>query len=207
MGVITSRKKIVPVTSLGALFEAVQMGGVFADSKTFVDCVPKYSYKTIASRYARAKDAVGFDLKAFVGKHFVVPRANESGYESDLTKSASEHISGLWDVLTRQADGESKGTLISLPYPYIVPGGRFGEIYYWDSYFTMLGLQVSGRIDLIQHMVDNFSYLIDLLGYIPNGNRSYFMGRSQPPFYSLMVRVLGEGGSTKDEGRGVRDEG
>jgi alpha,alpha-trehalase len=47
------------------------------------------------------------------------------------------------------------GSLIPLPYPYIVPGGRFQEIYYWDSYFTMLGLSVSGRFDLIENMVDN----------------------------------------------------
>jgi alpha,alpha-trehalase len=50
------------------------------------------------------------------------------------------------------------GSLIPLPYPYIVPGGRFQEIYYWDSYFTMLGLSVSGRFDLIENMVDNFLF-------------------------------------------------
>jgi alpha,alpha-trehalase len=74
------------------------------------------------------------------------------------------------------------GSLIPLPYPYIVPGGRFQEIYYWDSYFTMLGLSVSGRFDLIENMVDNFSFLIKTLGHIPNGNRSYYISRSQPPF-------------------------
>jgi alpha,alpha-trehalase len=79
-----------------------------------------------------------------------------------------------------------------LPFPYIVPGGRFREIYYWDSYFTLLGLQVSWRVDLIENMLDNFAYLIDHIGYIPNGNRSYFKGRSQPPFYSLMVKILCE---------------
>ncbi|MDH4057707.1 MAG: trehalase family glycosidase, partial [Cyclobacteriaceae bacterium] len=63
-------------------------------------------------------------------------------------------------------------------------------IYYWDSYFTMLGLEVSGRTDLIKNMVDNFSFLIDTIGYIPNGNRTYFIGRSQPPFFSLMVKLL-----------------
>jgi alpha,alpha-trehalase len=73
-----------------------------------------------------------------------------------------------------------------------VPGGRFREIYYWDSYFTMLGLQVSGRADVIQHMVDNFAHLIDTLGFIPNGNRTYYLGRSQPPFFALMVNVLAE---------------
>ncbi len=56
----------------------------------------------------------------------------------------------------------------------------------------MLGLQVSRRIEMIQNMVDNFSYLIDHIGYIPNGNRTYYIGRSQPPFYASMVNLLRE---------------
>jgi alpha,alpha-trehalase len=92
----------------------------------------------------------------------------------------------------RNPDQETKGTLIPLPNSYIVPGGRFGEIYYWDSYFTMLGLQAAGRTETIENMVDNFAYLIETIGFIPNGNRSYFLTRSQPPFFSLMVDVLAE---------------
>jgi alpha,alpha-trehalase len=79
---------------------------------------------------------------------------------------------------------------LPLPNPYIVPGGRFGEIYYWDSYFTMLGLKESGRADMIENMVKNFAYLINTYGHIPNGNRSYYISRSQPPFFSLMVELL-----------------
>ena len=95
--------------------------------------------------------------------------------------------------MTRKADKKIKGSsLLPLPHPYIVPGGRFNEIYYWDSYFTMLGLQVSGRVDLIESMIDNFSHLIETVGFIPNGNRTYFMGRSQPPFYACMVELLAQ---------------
>ena len=75
-------------------------------------------------------------------------------------RTIEEHIESLWPVLTRQPD-VPKGSLIPLPHSYIVPGGRFGEIYYWDSYFTMLGLQASGRTDMIENMVNNFSHLID----------------------------------------------
>ena len=56
----------------------------------------------------------------------------------------------------------------------------------------MLGLQVSGRVDLIQNMVDNFAFLVDKVGYIPNGNRTYYIGRSQPPFFASMVNLLSE---------------
>jgi alpha,alpha-trehalase len=54
----------------------------------------------------------------------------------------------------------------------------------------MLGLKVSGKHEMLENMVNNFSYLIDKIGYIPNGNRTYYIGRSQPPFYSLMVKLL-----------------
>ena len=132
-----------------------------------------------------------FDLSAFVHNNFDLPKEHASVYVSVAGRPVSQHIEMLWDELTRQPD-EAAGSLIPLPYPYIVPGGRFREIYYWDSYFTMLGLQVSKRIDMIQNMVDNFSYLIDDIGYIPNGNRTYYIGRSQPPFYACMVNLLSE---------------
>jgi alpha,alpha-trehalase len=77
-----------------------------------------------------------------------------------------------------------------LPHPYIVPGGRFREIYYWDSYFTMLGLQEDGQTEIIKNMIDNFSWLIENYGFIPNGNRTYYLSRSQPPFYAKMLEVL-----------------
>jgi alpha,alpha-trehalase len=74
-----------------------------------------------------------------------------------------------------------------LPNPYVVPGGRFREVYYWDSYFTMLGLVESGRTDLVRNMLDNFAHLITTVGHIPNGNRTYYLGRSQPPYFAAMV--------------------
>ena len=78
-------------------------------------------------------------------------------------------------------------SLLPLPKPYVVPGGRFREVYYWDSYFTMLGLAESGQHQRVRDMLDNFAYLIDTYGHIPNGNRSYYLSRSQPPFFAYMV--------------------
>lgn len=173
----------------GALFEAVQMANTLGDGKTFVDCTPKRLLVAIINDYEKEKTSSSFDLKKFVEMNFSLPKIYSSSYKSDSRKSASEHITALWDVLTRKPDDEG-GSLIPLPNPYVVPGGRFGEIYYWDSYFSILGLEVSGRIDLIRNMIDNFSFLIDTVGYIPNGNRTYFIGRSQPPFFSLMVKLL-----------------
>lgn len=181
------------------LFLDIQLNQIFPDSKTFVDSTPKYKPEVILKAYRSEKDQAGFELLSFVKKYFELPKTPTTNFQADTNRPVQDHINLLWDVLKREADQDIPGSsLIPLPHPYIVPGGRFGEIYYWDSYFTMLGLQTAGRVDMIEHMVDNFSYLIDTLGFIPNGNRSYFLGRSQPPFYSLMVKLLAE-----EKGEGI----
>ena len=152
---------------------------------------PSFELSFIQKSYEEQKHEPGFDLSTFVHEHFILPKTYSTKYVSVTGRPIVEHIEMLWDELTRQPE-EGETSLIPLPHPYIVPGGRFREIYYWDSYFTMLGLQVSKRIDMIQNMVDNFSYLIDHIGYIPNGNRTYYIGRSQPPFYACMVNLLSE---------------
>jgi alpha,alpha-trehalase len=177
------------IFNLNPLFEDVQMNHILPDGKTFVDCLPRYPIEEINKKYLEQKSAAGFDLKKFVLSHFDLPIANTTGYSSDTSKPVTDNIESLWTVLTRQPD-EINGSLIPLPHSYIVPGGRFGEIYYWDSYFTMLGLNASGKNEMLENMVNNFSYLINKIGYIPNGNRTYYIGRSQPPFYSLMVKLL-----------------
>ena len=178
------------IESLSPLYEAVQTASVFPDSKYFTDCVPKMAADKILAAYKTAQKQPDFDLKKFVATHFDAPKNPETGYTSE-SKPLREHLDALWDVLMRTPDALG-GTLIPLPHPYIVPGGRFREIYYWDSYFTMLGLQASGRTGIIQNMVDNFAFLIDTIGFIPNGNRTYYLGRSQPPFFAAMVGILAE---------------
>jgi alpha,alpha-trehalase len=87
-------------------------------------------------------------------------------------------------ALARSSDGRWEGK------PYVVPGGRFNEMYGWDSYFEALGLLVDGRTDLARAMVDNFVYEIDYYGKILNANRSYYLTRSQPPFLTSMVLAV-----------------
>jgi alpha,alpha-trehalase len=179
------------IHELGSLFEEVQLSNILGDGKTFPDCIPKRPLDEINQEYLASRNSPAFDLKLFVRANFASPKEYANNYRSDTKKTAQEHIKELWDVLTRKPERENS-SLITLPYPYVVPGGRFREIYYWDSYFTMLGLRASGRVDLTQNMIDNFAFLIDQYGYIPNGNRTYFLGRSQPPFFSLMVKLLSD---------------
>ena len=173
------------------LFKAVQMSNIFPDSKTFCDYVPNFPIEKIEQQYLDYYNALNFNLNQFVKDNFTKNSFSAPDYQSDTSKSIEHHLEDLWENLTREPT-QAKGSLIELPFPYVVPGGRFQEMYYWDSYFTILGLQTSKKIDLIEKMVDNFAHLIDQFGYIPNGNRTYFLGRSQPPFFSLMVEVLRE---------------
>src|SRR4029077_19436441 len=127
----------------------------------------------------------------FVGRNFEGPRSAGDDVRTDTTQTMEQHIGALWTALTRPADPvDPRSTLIPLPQPYVVPGGRFREIYYWDSYFTMLGLLESGRQDLAQSMVENFAHLIDSFGHVQTGTRTYSLSRSQPPFFYLMVGLL-----------------
>ena len=184
------KQPATPDKIYGDLFIEVQMQKVFTDGKTFVDCIPKRKPADIMYDYGMQKGP-NFNLKKFVEENFEIPQGAGANYKSDSTDDVVTHIKKLWPVLKRNPDKEVEGSsLLPLPYPYIVPGGRFREVYYWDSYFTMLGLKESGEIKTIRDMVSNFAYLIDTYGHIPNGNRTYYMGRSQPPFFSCMVELL-----------------
>jgi alpha,alpha-trehalase len=190
----------------GELFERVQMAGVFPDGKDFCDAIPKYPPAEILGRYQQSQPRTTEELRRFVDASFTAPQvaatptaAGGSGATTGGDGARPQappvplaaHIDALWDVLTRHPGPPAPySSLLPLPEPFVVPGGRFREIYYWDSYFTMLGLLASGRRDLTQDMVSDFAHLLDTYGRIPNGNRTYYLSRSQPPFFFAMVALL-----------------
>lgn len=180
-----------PADRYAELFVAVQRSGVFDDSKTFVDCAPRQAPEAILAAYRAQCHANGFDLRAFVAAHFTPEHRaaqHHDGVAAGLSLEA--HIDALWDELSRHpARHPRRGSLLALPHAYVVPGGRFVEMYYWDSYFTMLGLSASGRHALLHAMTDNFAYLIDTHGHVPNGTRTYYLSRSQPPVFALMAEL------------------
>ena len=180
-----------PDEQLGQLFSDVQKQQIFGDGKTFVDLVPRFRTKTIAQKYQLQKQDATFDLAKFVSHHFyeISTLQQKPGFVSDHNQPIGEHISRLWHELERR-NRVDRGSLIALPYPYIVPGGRFNEQFYWDSYFIMLGLAVDDRWDSIEHIIKNAAYMMRKFGFIPTANRTYFLSRSQPPFFSLMVKLL-----------------
>ncbi len=191
-----SSQILTPRQLFPGLFEAVQLSDIFPDNKTFVDATPKRDPVLIMKDYNEQKDKPGFDLKQFVVDNFVVPGSPTNIFKTDISLGVRKHIDTLWQVLYRRHDTVSKySSLLTLPNDFVVPGGRFRETYYWDSYFTMLGLQESHKTQIIQNMINNFAYLIDKYGFIPNGTRTYYLTRSQPPFFSMMLDLL-----AKDEG-------
>jgi alpha,alpha-trehalase len=179
-----------PAHDIGSLFSDVQLSGIFPDSKEFVDARPRSATPAIEARYDSARRTQGFVLRAFVDQNFALPQPAGGEYHTVASQTMIQHINALWPVLTRAHDSaDASSSLIPLPNSYVVPGGRFREVYYWDSYFTMQGLVESGHVDLVKSMLDNFAHLINTVGHIPNGNRTYYLTRSQPPYFAAMVAL------------------
>jgi alpha,alpha-trehalase len=179
-----------PADLFGPLFRAVQTAHVFADGKTFADAVPRRDTGAILIDYRTQRPEGPDALRRFVLANFVVPASSSPPPPTAGAASTPllAHIASLWPLLTRQpAATSTAGSALTLPGPYVVPGGRFREIYYWDSYFTMLGLARDRRSDLVESMIDDFTTLIERYGHIPNGTRTYYLSRSQPPVYYLML--------------------
>ena len=106
-------------------------------------------------------------------------------------EEVSAYIARNWSSTVRYAT-EDQGTLIGLPRPYSTPStsGVFQELYYWVTYFINVGLLASGQTEQAANNIENMFYLIDRFGWMPNGNRTFYLCRSQPPFLSQMVREL-----------------
>jgi alpha,alpha-trehalase len=173
------------------LFVAVQMEAIYQDGKAFADAAPNATPSEILAQYHAARPDSPEALKRFVEAHFSLPANASSTPSLPEQIGIVAHIDGLWDTLTRSTTAAAGySSMLPLPEPYVVPGGRFREMYYWDSFFTMLGLDESGRHDLVADMVHDFAYLIDSYGHVPNGTRTYYLSRSQPPFFFAMVGLL-----------------
>ncbi|XP_073387145.1 probable trehalase [Physcomitrium patens] len=104
-------------------------------------------------------------------------------------------VHSLWPSLTRlvcpTVEREpDRHTLLPLKHPFIVPGERFREVYYWDSYWVIRGLLASKMKKTAAGMIDNFLAVVQAYGFLPNGARTYYENRSQPPFLSRMVRAI-----------------
>lgn len=178
-----------PDEALGILFHDVQKSGIYGDGKVFADLIPRKRMEQIQKEYLLVKNDPDFNLREFLSLHFYKYSAYDTPFRPLPGASPQDHITSLWSHLERK-NRRDRGSLLALPNPYIVPGGRFEEQFYWDSYFIMLGLAADGRWDMIEGMIKNCAYMIRKFGFIPTASRTYFLSRSQPPLFAQMVQLL-----------------
>jgi alpha,alpha-trehalase len=172
-----------PEDLYGPLYQAVELARVFPDSKTFADMIPNGTPDEIMAAYRADKPQGKEALAAFVAQHFI--RADQKPAQALPLRA---HIQSLWPVLSKPPVAAKLGSsALSLTDAYVVPGGRYQEFYYWDTYFTMLGMKADGQQAMIESMLANFVSLIERYGHIPNGTRTYYLSRSQPPYFAMML--------------------
>lgn len=109
-----------------------------------------------------------------------------------VVRDFARNLVHIWPVLARKVrpevrEHEERYSLISVPNGFIIPGGRFREFYYWDSYWIIEGLLISDMHETARGMIDNFIYIVNKYGFVPNGGRVYYLNRSQPPLLTLMA--------------------
>lgn len=186
----------------------VQMSEIYPDSKTFVDMPLRHSDDVEKIKRLIKHATYKSELQAILKKYFSKPgtdgmiKFNSTDYKpnpSILKEIGDENyrhwaksLCKIWNKLIRTmngtvSDNKSKSTLIYLSQPFVVPGGRFREIYYWDTYWAIDGLCLCEMFKTAKYVLENLLHLVKEYSFVPNGGRKYYLNRSQPPFLTLMV--------------------
>ena len=196
---------------VGPLLQTVQLAEIFPDSKTFVDLSQRNDPDITLTNFYNLMNATNnkpnrTEVAWFVDQNFVsstelsnwtlpdwkespaiLKRVRDSKYRDWL-----RNLNVIWKSLARKMNDDvakypERHSLIYVKNGFIVPGGRFKEFYYWDSYWVIEGLLLSDMYQTAKGMIDNFVYMVEKYGFIPNGGRIYYLMRSQPPLLHLMV--------------------
>ncbi|CAO3591104.1 unnamed protein product [Absidia cylindrospora] len=197
-----------PIYCEGPLLKTVQLAKLFPDSKTFVDMPTKKPVDQVLEAFnSLGKNPDKTSIQSFVNNNFAKEGTEMEPYNittsplqwlkkiKDLKyRGWIDNLHHAWSQLTFKFNTSSlcEGCVSStLPVkrPFVVPGGRFREFYYWDSYFVIEGLLQSGLDSLARDMIENFLDFVDTYGFMPNGARIYYLNRSQPPFLTEMVKL------------------
>lgn len=204
----------------GSLLDAVQKSNMFHDCKHFVDMPLKVDPSSTLEDWQVLVESGKLDdlsLRSFIEKHFDEPggeldEVQPIDYNPDCNfeniscpwyRQWAQELHRKWPQLCRKVSDRvlaepQRFSLIALPKPFVVPGGRFREMYYWDSFFTMKGLLASRMYQTVRGMIENMGHLVDQFGYIPNGNRVYYLNRSQPPLLTWCLHTYYEATGDKD---------
>jgi alpha,alpha-trehalase len=197
----------------GKLLETVQAAHLHADSKTFVDRPLLMPPSEVLAAFAALPEQPGREeLSAFVEAHFGVagsdlhphtqvdwspaPPAVIAALRNDTLRAFLLEMHAAWPSLGRVTSPDvlrhpGRHSLLSQPFPLVVPGGRFREAYAWDALWIVQGLLISGMTDSARGLARNTQHLVETFGFTPNGGRAYYAlpGRSQPPVFSSASRT------------------
>ncbi len=193
----------------GKLIDTVQRARLFSDSKAFVDLKLLHSEELVISNFKSLSESPSKEeLEAFVKENFSLHHEQEFDvwkptdwketpqFLRGITETPLRHVglevNKLWKMLSRKCSEDLKAnpdkySKVFLPHGFIMPGGRFREIYYWDTYWIVRGLLLSGMYDTVKGIMENFFFQVSEFGYIPNGTRKYYTRRSQPPYLTSMM--------------------
>ncbi len=185
---IDEKEDLSPELRFGALFEQVQMEGVFGQSSTFSNAVPKAFTKEVMKAYEEEKLKEDFDLKQFVEKYFDTNSSVE--FKGLGTTDITMYLSSLIDQMKVNSIA-AKGSVIEMSKLSLASRQEtFPELDYAESYFNMLGLQAKGDNEMVDNFPKNFVYMINNYECIPLKNRSYSLNQTGPPYLSAMINLL-----------------
>ncbi|KAI3379068.1 hypothetical protein SNEBB_000773 [Seison nebaliae] len=196
----------------GKLLHMVQMNRIYNDSKTFVDLQLKDSPFVTMKNFEQLiteRNVTREILGNFVNSSFIPsnnsfelwepedwspepPILNE--VKEEVVRNFLKDLNDIWRTLGRKVnvnlrDHPELNSLIYYPYGSIVPGGRFHEFYYWDTYWVFEGILRCGMYSTARGMLLNFAQSVNRFGHIPNGGRIYYTNRSQPPLFIQMASI------------------
>eukprot|EP00933_Yihiella_yeosuensis_P033058 TRINITY_DN26769_c0_g1_i1.p1 TRINITY_DN26769_c0_g1~~TRINITY_DN26769_c0_g1_i1.p1 ORF type:complete len:600 (+),score=128.22 TRINITY_DN26769_c0_g1_i1:87-1886(+) len=195
----------------GPVLHTVQQAHLFDDSKHFVDMPLKQDPEVVLAAFEKISDKKDREkLKAFVDEYFedvgseLQPWTPEDMQESPPMLAAIKDaamqkwalsLNKLWASLGRKpssnvAEKQQRHSSLPQPFPTVVPGGRFRETYYWDTYWVVRGLLVCGMLDTAIGVVENMLDSVRRFGFVPNGTRVYYLDRSQPPLLTDMALAV-----------------
>lgn len=197
------------------------MAGIYNDSKTFVDMKMRVSPKETLEKFGAFMTSVNqtpsnAELKNWVEANFEAPGKEFEEWVPDDWKPEPKFLDDIKDIALREwasdlhhlwlklgrkmtkdvKENTDLYSIIHVEHPVIVPGGRFREFYYWDSYWILRGLLLSEMSHTAKGMLLNFRSIVQRFGFIPNGGRIYYSARSQPPLLPAMIKTYVD--ATKD---------
>ncbi|KAK9500278.1 hypothetical protein O3M35_001566 [Rhynocoris fuscipes] len=194
----------------GELLHEIQLSAIYSDSKTFVDKSLRYDPKLVLEKFNKLKSTFGQrlipkeQLIAFVNENFMNSTTVQNWTPPDWTAKPSIikrikdadyqkfalDLNDIWKILGRKVlniSNPERDSVVFLPNGFIAPGGRFNEMYYWDTFWVIKGLILCDMVETAKGIIENFLYLVKVYGHIPNGSRVYYLQRSQPPLLTIMI--------------------